>query len=248
MSDTIDIKSPQAENITNQELFQKQWNIYQKVLHGNYMGHCEIYNILHDLLVNKLQQPFNMLDLGCGDACFTAQALSNTNIAAYTGIDLSDMALEIARNNMNIIHCEQHFIQGDFSVLSHESFQQKANSFDLIMASFALHHLFLPQKDLIFGEIAKMLKPNGIFILIDVFRKELEERNTYLKRYLDDVKKRWSLLTPQECLIVEEHISSSDFPETAQTLSELGRKHGFKRCDCLYQDSLDTTQLLCFFN
>jgi len=247
MSDIIYFKHEEEEKSTNQELFNQQLNIYQKVLHGNYMGHCEIYDILHNFLVNYLQKPFKMLDLGCGDACFIAQALANTNIASYTGIDLSEIALEIAQSNMAIIPCEKHFQQGDFSELTDEFLQQKEGSFNVIMASFALHHLLLPKKDVIFREIAKLLSADGIFVLIDVIRKESEERETYIERYLDDVKKRWSMLSPQEYLIVKNHISSSDFPETPQTLYELGIKHNFNRSECLYRDSLETTQLLCFY-
>jgi hypothetical protein len=53
------------------------------------MEHREIYGVLHKLLTDYLPTPFSLLELGCGDASLTVQALLNTTVASYTGIDLS---------------------------------------------------------------------------------------------------------------------------------------------------------------
>jgi ubiquinone/menaquinone biosynthesis C-methylase UbiE len=227
-----------------QEFFNQQWNIYQKVLNNNYMGHREIYAVLHELLVKRSEKPFKMLELGCGDASFTTQALVDTNIAFYQGIDLSEVALEIARQNLEAIALENALIKGDLANFATElSLQQ----FDVIMTSFALHHLDLDHKDAVFGSISNYLKSDGIFILIDVVRQEKEEREAYIRRYLNDVEQRWTQITPEEYLMVEGHISASDFPETQKTFKELATKHHFSQVECLYRDRLDTTQLLCFY-
>ncbi|PSB02475.1 ubiquinone biosynthesis protein UbiE [Merismopedia glauca CCAP 1448/3] len=211
------------------------------------MGHREIYTVLHELLVSHFQKPFRMLELGCGDASFTAQALVDTNIAAYQGIDLSEVALEIAEENLAAIAIETILLKGDLSNFTNELPQNKPQQFDIIMTSFALHHLDLAQKDSVINNISNCLNPDGIFILIDVVRQENEEREAYIRRYLNDVEQRWSMITPQEYSMVENHISASDFPETQQTLRQLAAKHNFSRVECLYGDRLDTTQLLCFY-
>ena len=187
-----------------------------------------------------------MLDLGCGDACFTSKALLNTNVALYHGIDLSTPALEIAKENMVIIQCDTTFTEGDFSQLLFELGQDKENKFDVILISFALHHLHLGEKDY-FGQLKSLLASDGVFVLIDIVLKAQEDRESYIRRYLDGVQKYWSLLSPQEYSMVDNHISSSDFPETQQILQEISQKSGFSRIDCLYKDPLDTTQLLCFY-
>ncbi|MEH2013376.1 class I SAM-dependent methyltransferase [Nostoc sp.] len=240
-------KSSEEGLFPPQEFFNEQWKLYQKIVDNNYMGHHEIYSILRELLLGYFQQPFRMLDLGCGDASFTAQALLNSTITSYQGIDLSIPALEIAKDNMTKIQCDTTFTQGDFSQLVPELMLSQHNSFDIILSSFALHHLSLEQKDCIIGQMKNLLTSNGVFILIDVVRKEGEERETYLRRYLEDVQKYWCLLTPQEYLMVANHISSSDFPETHQTLDEISQKYNFTHFDCLYNNPLNATQFLCFY-
>ncbi|WP_414574743.1 class I SAM-dependent methyltransferase [Anabaena sp. CCY 9402-a] len=105
------LQNSEYESSYLKEFFSKQWKIYQKVLNNNYMGHREIYSILHELLVSYFQKPFKILDLGCGDASFISLALLNTNIASYHGIDLSIPALEIAKENLAKIHCDTTLTQ-----------------------------------------------------------------------------------------------------------------------------------------
>lgn len=230
-----------------EEFFGKQWQIYQKVLNNNYMGHREIYRVLHSFLVNYFQKPFKLLDLGCGDASFTSKALLNTSISSYHGVDLSIPALEIAKENLAIIHCDTTLIPGDFSQLGSVLNSKQQNTFDAILMSFALHHQNIEQKYYFIEQLYHLLTNDGIFILIDIVRQQQEDRATYIQRYLDAVQQDWSLLTQEEYSMVEEHISSSDFPETQATLQEISEKIGFTRLECLYCDALNTTKLLCFY-
>ncbi|MBV9387848.1 MAG: class I SAM-dependent methyltransferase [Chroococcidiopsidaceae cyanobacterium CP_BM_ER_R8_30] len=229
------------------EFFNEQWRLYQKVLNQNYMGHQEIYDVLHKFLGSYYNKPFKMLDLGCGDASFAAQALLDTTVNFYCGIDLSEPALEIARSNTAKLSGEKMFIHGNLFELVLQLSQNQEEQFDTILASFALHHLSLEQKDCLISQLPHLLKTDGVFLLIDIVLPIEEDRETYIRRYLENVRQYWSLLTPQEFFRVEEHISSSDFPETQETLYSLARKHHFSRVDCLYHDPLDTTQLLCFY-
>ena len=47
--------------------------------------------------------------------------------------------------------------------------------------------------------------------------------------------------------MIENHISTCDFPETQNTLSQITHRHNFTKFECLYQDDFETTQLLCFY-
>jgi ubiquinone/menaquinone biosynthesis C-methylase UbiE len=247
MLDKKTLIATENQSFQSQEFFNEQWKVYQKILDNNYMGHHEIYSVLEKFLLSYFQQPLKMLDLGCGDASFSAQALLNSTITSYQGIDLSIPALEIAKDNMGKIQCDTTFTQGNFSELIPELMLTQRHSFDAILCSFALHHLSLEEKDLIISQIKELLTFNGVFILIDVFRQAAEDRETYLRRYLQSVRQDWSLLTSQEYLLLENHISTSDFPETQQTFHAISQKYNFSRFECLCDNVNNATQILCFY-
>lgn len=243
---SLNESSERSANLSN-EFFNEQWQLYQKVLNENYMGHREIYNVLHDFLVKYYNKPFSVLDLGCGDASFSSQVLLDTKINSYCGIDLSEPALEIARSNMEKVPGEKTFIQENLFDLVLQLEVNLKDNFDVILASFSLHHLSLEQKECLIAKLPNLLKANGVFLLIDIVRLPGEDRENYIRRYLENVRQYWSLLTPQEFFKVEEHISSSDFPETQEALYSLAQKYMFSQVNCLYSDPLDTAQLLCFY-
>ena len=237
--------SPNQQSFkSDNKFFDEQWRIYQKILHNNYMGHEEIYSVVHQFLVDRYNKPFKLLDLGCGDASFAAQALLNTTIHSYVGVDLSASALEIARDNIANLPGEKLFIQDD---LFESIFQHQDHSFEVILASFALHHLTFSQKERFIARLPELLTNNGVFLLVDIFRQPQESREDYLQRYLNNIRQDWSLINSQEFSKIQEHMTSSDFPETQENLYSLASQSGFSPMDCLYRDRLDTTQCLCFY-
>ena len=227
--------------------FKKNCEIYQKVLANNCMEHREIYGVLHKLLTDYLPAPFSLLELGCGDASSSVQALLNTTVASYTGIDLSAAALEIAQGNMAQINCEQTFIQDDISKVVEELAENRKQSFDIVTTSFVLHHLSLAQKDKVIEQVFHLLKPKGVFVLIDIVCKEGEDREKFVNRYLENMRQNWTALSSQDMSMIENHISTYDFPETQTTLYQLAQKHNFVRFECLYKDTFESAQFLCLY-
>ena len=62
-------------------LFQQQWQLYRKFLDKNYFNHREVYGQLRRILVDDAVQPFRFLDIACGDARATVEALKGTRVA-----------------------------------------------------------------------------------------------------------------------------------------------------------------------
>ena len=48
--------------------------------------------------------------------------------------------------------------------------------YDVVMSSYAVHHLSVPNKQRLLAAVARLLKPGGCFLLVDVFRAEGEAR------------------------------------------------------------------------
>ncbi|MBE9040724.1 methyltransferase domain-containing protein [Oscillatoriales cyanobacterium LEGE 11467] len=211
------------------------------------MGHRELYDVLQVFLADRFSQPFTFLDLGCGDATFSVRALANTPISLYQGIDLSAAALEIARQNVAVLSCPARFIEGNFFTVVPELISNRDDGFDVILASFALHHLSYEQKEQTIARLHELLNPDGVFLLADVVRPQEETRENYLHRYLGNVRRDWQAVSAEEYASIEEHLLSKDFPETEATLTTFASQNGFSKVENLYQDKIDTTQLLCFF-
>jgi SAM-dependent methyltransferase len=85
-----------ASEVGDQSYFLKGWRTYRKYLELNYMQHREVYALLHDVLVAEAPPRFRFLDVACGDAAATVTALVGTDVASYTGIDISRAALDLA--------------------------------------------------------------------------------------------------------------------------------------------------------
>jgi SAM-dependent methyltransferase len=229
------------------DYFQKNWEIYKKVVVNNYMEHREFSSALYNFLNDYCQTPFSLLELGCGDATLTVQALLNTTIASYTGVDLSGVALEIAKVNMVQIQCEQTFIEDDISKVVEKLAQNQKQSFDVVMTSFVLHHLSLAEKDKVIQQVSHLLKPNGVFVLIDTVLKKEEDRKHFINRYLENMYQNWNALSSQDMLMIDNHISTYDFPESQTTFYELAEKHNFVDFKCLYKDTIESAQFLCLY-
>ncbi len=237
---------------TYNDLFNNKWEIYHKICSNNYMEHRQFSESLNKFLVSYFQNGFSMLDLGCGDTSFTSYALLNTTITNYTGIDLSLAALDIANINMTRLglgHLKSYLslIRGDFFQLMPQLALDNRNHFDVVLMSFSLHNLTIEEKEVIFSNIWDILQPNGVFILIDTVSQDNEDRETYIQRYLDGVLNNWSELTPEEYVIIENHISKSYFPETQNNTYKLAKKYNFTQIENLWIDSANTAQSLCLY-
>lgn len=134
-----------SEPTTEIQEFFEQWNIYQKIIKFNYLLHRELFTILHNFLNTHGHNPFILLDLGCGDASLMTRALQETNVSQYHGIDVSEVALTYAKNNLETINCKKIWLLGDFAKLIN-NFQ---NQFDFIIAGYSMHHLQREEKGLI---------------------------------------------------------------------------------------------------
>ncbi|MBD2278895.1 MULTISPECIES: class I SAM-dependent methyltransferase [Nostocales] len=143
------------------------------------------------------------------------------------------------------INCEQTFIEDDISKVVEELAKNRNQSFDVVMTSFVLHHLSLAQKDKVIEQVSHLLKTNGIFVLIDIVCKEEEDKEHFVNRYLENMRQNWTALSSQDMSIMENHISTYDFPETQTTLYQLAQKHNFVRFECLYKDTPEAAQFLC---
>ncbi len=212
--------------------FFNTWAIYRKVLANNYMHHKEIYQAVKHLLAEQWEaRPFKLLDLGCGDAGFLAQALQGSVIQHYTGFDLSDPALALAAENIAPLGCRAELLNIDFMA----GLAQTEHRFDIIFTSYALHHLTQAEKAGFFQLAHRVLTENGMLLIIDILREPNETLPVYLDNYCQWVREQWLQCEEQEFTAICQHIRNNDFPETFAILSALAEAADFCPASSIYQ-------------
>jgi SAM-dependent methyltransferase len=222
-------------------LFQKQWQLYRKVVEHNCLFHREAYDCLHQVLIEEVAQPFRFLDVACGDAGVTVQALKGTQVASYHGIDLSVPALELARQALEALACPVTLEQRDFV----EALGDQPEPVDVAWISLSLHHLQAPAKLTVMRQIRRIVGDRGLFLIYENASPDGEDRAGWLRRW-DDQRPWWIAFTPEEWDGVTAHVHANDFPETISRWQALGHEAGFGQVRELFVAPTDLFRVYCF--
>jgi ubiquinone/menaquinone biosynthesis C-methylase UbiE len=227
----LDSPRKQANTVADQ-LFE-EWQIYEKLLIHDYMDHRAFFNRLQAEILARFKRPVAILDLGCGDLTPVLPMLANIPLQRYVGIDESDVALTRAARRLQELHVPGRLVKGDLL----QAMAELGESFDVILASFSLHHLADSkdkQRTLEAGR--QLLTPDGLFALIDVFSAESEPRDRYLGRWVKHAETRYVELQDEEKEILFHHVHSRDFPVSLTTFEALGKLAGLGQFEVLLED------------
>lgn len=123
-----------------------------------------------------------VLEIGCGIGTIGANFIKHG--ARYTGVDISETTIAIARKAMNVYGLDADLYQGNAEML--DQFLPK-NKFDLIYAWGVLHHT--PYPELILEQTKKYLIPNGT-LKIMVYAKT-SWKNFMIQAGLDQPEAQW---------------------------------------------------------
>lgn len=213
--------------------FFSGWSTYRAVIESDSMEHTVVYGAVHDVLA-EWDSPFSILDLGCGDAAGTGPALEGTQVARYVGVDSAAPALEFAHEQLAAASFEVELVVAD----ARQALQDLTEQFDVILASFVLHHFDSDDKRQALKRMRQLLKPGGQVILIDVVRLDGETRPAYLDRY-ESLVRNWSV-TPSQADGIMAHVRGHDFPEERSVEESWFADLGFSRSDLFYFGGTET--------
>jgi len=224
------------------QLFE-EWQIYEKLLIHDYMDHRAFFARLQAEVSSHFERPLAILDLGCGDLTPILPMLESVPVLRYVGVDESEGALAMAAKRLESLGLSGQLLHGDLLTMLDEL----SGPFDLIVASFSLHHLADPADKLrTLQRAGRLLAADGLFALIDVFCEEEEPRERYLERWIANAEARYLELQPAERVILFDHVHARDFPLPLETWRAFGGQAGLSRCELLLQDREGLNRLVTF--
>ena len=162
------------------------------MLNGMNAGHAK----LSDWGMSNLPaiSPAKIADLGCGGGRNAAALLKQYPSANLTAVDYSPLCVERTRkyNALAVAAGQCAVQQGDVSALA-----LQAEAFDLATAFETVY--FWPGLEACFGEVRRILKPGGIFLIVNEsdgtdkasleFEKIIDGMKTYTAEQLQDALK-----------------------------------------------------------
>lgn len=116
---------------------------------------------LAEVLRGRDQRRFSLVDMACGTGRFLREARLAYPMIKLTGVDLSPAYLDEARRHLAGLRAVD-LIQGD---AEHLPFADGAH--DVVTAMFLFHELPPEVRRGVAREVARVLKPGGLFVFVD---------------------------------------------------------------------------------
>jgi tRNA (cmo5U34)-methyltransferase len=205
-----------------------QWHVYRSIVDNDWMCHRGIFSAIKNWVHLRHPGPFTLLDLGCGDAGFIQGTFTDTGLWAYTGVDASQAALAKARSELSGARFQVQLVEADLLAYLGEQSGRDSRAFDVILASYAVHHLPAREKQEFFRLARARLAPGGSLLFADVFRRGEESREEYLQAYVGMMRDEWAGLAGEGLASTIEHVLQRDFPETLGAIQGMAREAGFQ--------------------
>jgi ubiquinone/menaquinone biosynthesis C-methylase UbiE len=187
----------------------EQRSMYDAVVAGNYMHHAELVAAL-GAWAQEFGRPLRIVDLGCGDASLAAKSFAGARVERYVGIDLAESSIEQARLSTAAWASRVELICGNLFDALHGLAAESAN---VVLASYSLHHFSTADKVKLLREISRVLESRGVLLWIDAVRDEGQSRDEYIDRLAGEIARDWTLLSVEERQRAVEHVRSADYPE-----------------------------------
>ena len=169
--------------------------------------------------IPKTDKAIKILDIGCGTGIELDYILAQTPNAHVTCVDMSQGMLDLLLRN----HPESHN-RITVIVASYLNWEYPQDTFDLVVSSATMHHLWPEDKVKVYRKILSTLKPGGAYIESD-FIVDTAHSEQYRRRY--------EIITaglPEKAKAGEYHI---DIPLTVDVQKELLEKAGFRIVEVL---------------
>lgn len=152
-----DVVSPYYRSLWGEHLHHGYW-----ITGDEPKEKAQLQLIEHLAQLAQIKQGAEILDIGCGFGA-SSLYLAKTFVASVTGITISSVQVEMARQAAAAQRLKAQFLLMDAEVMTFKK------EFDVLWSVESISHY--QDREKFFASAAKLLKPDGVFALTDWFKK-----------------------------------------------------------------------------
>jgi tRNA (cmo5U34)-methyltransferase len=190
-----------------------------------------------DLLAVLQPDGQRVLDLGCGDGLVAARVLDRFPAAHLTGVDSSPPMLDRARARLAAYPGRWVLVPGAMQAL--DTLDLPEGHFDAAIGIQAIHHLTAGEKQTLFGAVARLLRPGGLFLISDRVRLAAAALFPYHRALWNRLQVEHGLQPAPAAYTYAAHLAAAqargDQPDTVEDQLAWLRAAGFGAVDCFYR-------------
>ncbi len=217
----------------------KTYDIDMDVMHP--LRH-KMIEIILDILPFDQDAALNVMDLGAGTGFFSARVLERFPNSKVTAIDGAEAMVDIAADRLGSLTDRLNWVIADFRQLPAETLA--ADSYDLVISSYALHHLNADEKLALLKQVVSAIKPGGWFFNADIAVSENEsiERRVQQLRVAGVMSRaptgdeRFVSAESTRKYLTEMQIAENDQPQTAVTDLRIIREAGLPAAEIFWKE------------
>lgn len=143
-----------------------------------YEKYQEVLNTVHTIAITGIDKTSKILDIGVGTGNLSKKFLEAGYISII-GLDQSRDMLNVAKDKLPNLKLRL----GEFLKIPFDN-----NSFDVIVSTYAFHHLNEEEKSVAIKEMLRVLKDNGKIVIGDLmFENEDEKKKIYTSLSIEEI-------------------------------------------------------------
>ena len=187
-------------------------------------------------------QALKVLDLGVGTGVFTERFLETYPAATVIALDGAEAMLKLAAARLGKLSDRVRWVQADFLALPPEI--SKPENFDVVISSYALHHLDATQKLALLKSMVSALKPDGWVLNADIVvgetdnaeRRHQQIRVAGITGRAPDGDERFQSAEATRATLDELEAAERDQPQKLSTDMRILREAGIENAEVFWKE------------